>query len=125
MTDAERKECHAIIHTASVGAGAIGGGTFISCADAIPITAAQVTMIISLSGVFGTTISRTAAEAMWKSFWVPFVGRNIAQAFMCLIPGIGNATNAATAAMLTEYIGWDVAKQFDKERGKTFYNVKF
>ena len=37
MTDAERKECHAIIHTASVGAGAIGGGTFISCADAIPI----------------------------------------------------------------------------------------
>ena len=60
-----------------------------------------------------------------ENFWVPFVGRNIAQAFMCLISGIGNATNAATAAMLTEYIGWDVAKQFDKERGKTFYNVKF
>ena len=35
----------------------------------------------------------------------------------------GNAVNAATAAALTETIGWGMANQFDKERGKTFYAI--
>ena len=54
MTDDERKKCHAIIHTASVAAAAIGGGLVqLPGSDTVLITAIQVGMVIGLGAVFG------------------------------------------------------------------------
>ena len=44
--------------------------------------------------------------------------RRLASQFLVgWIPGLGNAVNAATAAGITETLGWKVADKFDKERG--------
>ena len=54
MTDEQNSKCHVIIHGATVAASAIAAGLAqIPGSDAIPITGIQITMIISLGGVFG------------------------------------------------------------------------
>lgn len=118
MTSTENSKCSAIIHTASVACAAVGGGLAqIPGSDAIPITAAQVTMIISLGSVFGKTITETAAKALIKSLAGAAVGRLASQVLVGWIPGLGNAINASTAAGITETLGWKAAKKFDRERG--------
>lgn len=44
------------------------------------------------------------------------VGRTTSQVFIGWIPGLGNIINAATAASITETIGWIMAKEFEKYR---------
>ncbi len=47
-------KCNVIIHGASVACGAVGAGLAqLPCADAVPITTAQVGMIVALGQVFG------------------------------------------------------------------------
>ena len=118
MTDAENSSCHAIIHTATAACAAVGGGLAqLPGSDAIPITAAQVTMIISLGKVFGKTVTESAAKALITSLAGAAVGRLISQFALGWIPGLGNMVNAGTAAAITETLGWNVADLFDKERG--------
>ena len=118
MTNEENSSCHAIIHTATAACAAVGGGLAqLPGSDAIPITAAQVTMIISLGKVFGKTVTETAAKALIKSLAGAAVGRLVSQFALGWIPGLGNVINASTAAGITETLGWNVAKQFDRERG--------
>lgn len=102
MTSNEHSKCSAIIHTASVACAAVGGGMAqLPGSDMIPITAAQVTMIISLGSVFGKTITETAAKALIKSLAGASVGRLASQLLVGWIPGPGNAINASTAAGIT------------------------
>ncbi|MBQ7215075.1 MAG: hypothetical protein IJP54_01640 [Synergistaceae bacterium] len=118
MTSNEHSKCSAIIHTASAASAAVGGGMAqIPGSDMIPITAAQVTMIISLGSVFGKSITETAAKALVKSLAGASVGRLASQLLVGWIPGLGNAINASTAAGITEALGWKAAKKFDRERG--------
>ena len=116
MTDDERIKCHAVIHSAAAGTAAIGAANPLSVADTVPITSAQVTMIMSLGAIFGKSMTESLAKSIWKSFWMAYAGRFIAQVLGGWIPGVGNVLNATTAGALTEYIGWEVAEQFAKER---------
>ena len=115
MTKKENNKCHEYIHAASLAA-AGGGALPIPGPDTIPITAAQITMIISLGQVFGKPITEAAAEAIISSFAAAGIGRLIAKGLLVFVPG-GTFINAGVAAMLTEWIGWWAAEQFDKERG--------
>ena len=118
MTSDERTKCHGIIHTATATCGALGGGMAqLPMADAIPLTAIQVTMIVSLGKVFGKAITETTAKALIKSLGGAAVGRLISQVLVGWIPGLGNAINAGTAISITETLGWKAAEKFDKERG--------
>ncbi len=118
MTDEENTKCHKIIHTASAATAAVGGGLAqLPGSDAIPITAAQVTMVIALGKVFGKAITESAAKAVIAGLAGASVGRLASQFLVGWIPGLGNAVNAATAAGITETLGWKVADKFDKERG--------
>ena len=116
MTDSQTAKCHGIIHTASAAAAAAGGGMAqLPGSDAIPITAAQVTMIISLGAVFDIPVSKSAAQALLKGLMGSAIGRFASQLLVGWIPGFGNAINATTAAAITEKIGWKVAEKFDRE----------
>ncbi len=116
MTDSQNSKCHGIIHTASLAAAAAGGGMAqLPGSDAIPITAAQITMIISLGAVFDIPVSRSAAQAILKGLAGAAGGRFVSQLLVGWILGLGNVINASTAAAITEKLGWKAAEKFDRE----------
>lgn len=109
------KKCHMTIHTATVAAAA-AGAVPIPMSDAIPITAAQITMIISLGKIFGITLSQSAAKSIASVAVTQQAGRAIFTNIMKSFPGggivLGGFIGAATAAALTEALGWIVADDF-------------
>jgi uncharacterized protein (DUF697 family) len=111
------ERCNAVIHTATA-ASAAAGAIPIPVADAIPITAAQVTMVIALGRIFGVKISKGAAGTILTGVAAPIVGRTIAGSFLKFIPIAGWLASAALAALITEVIGWTVAVDFAKDYKK-------
>jgi uncharacterized protein (DUF697 family) len=63
-------------------------------------------MIVGVAEVHGVTIKKAAAADLLLTFSAGVGGRALSQAIVGWVPGFGNAINAATAAALTEAIGW-------------------
>lgn len=109
------KKCHIAIHSATTAA-ATAGAIPIPMSDAIPISAAQIGMIIALGKVFGITLSQAAAKSIVSVGVAQQVGRAVATNLIKAIPGagapLGAVIGAATAATLTETLGWIVADDF-------------
>ena len=115
MTEAQRGSCHAIIHTASTAAAGVGAGLAqIPLSDSAVIIPIQITMVVSLGKVFNVHITDSAAKGAILGMVGMYLGRSASQLLLGWIPGLGNAINAATAASLTEAIGWAIAKKFDQ-----------
>ena len=113
MTDTQKAKCHAIIHSASASAAAVGAGLAqIPCSDNAVITPIQLTMTISLGRVFGLELTESAARAAVASVAAATVGRTVSQILIGWIPIAGNLVNAGTAATITEAIGWLLAEGF-------------
>lgn len=118
MTDREIGLCNGIIHTASLAAAGVGGSLAqLPTSDTLVITPIQITMIISLGGVFGIALDESVAKAELASATAGMVGRSLTQWLIGWLPGVGNIINATTAAALTETIGWTVAKDFERRSG--------
>lgn len=120
MTNNQNAKCHAIIHAASTAAAAVGSGLAqIPGSDNGPLVAIQATMVISIGQVFDVNLKETGARAFLSTRLSHMVGKHAArfaaQVLVGWIPWIGNVVNAATAAGITEAIGWIVVKEFDKE----------
>ena len=116
MTSREIGLCNGIIHSASAAAGAVGGGLAqLPGSDNLIITPIQLTMAISLGKVFGIELDQSAAKAAVASAAAATIGRTASQVLIGWIPGVGNIINAATAATLTETMGWIMAKEFEKQ----------
>ena len=81
--------------------------------DAVPITAAQVAMVIALGEVFDIPLTESAAKSLVSGLSGAAVGRMVSQVLLVWIPGVGNAINAATAAAITETLGWKAARRFE------------
>jgi len=114
MLEDRRDKCHAIIHGAAVTTAGIGAGLAqIPLADSIPITAAQVGMVIAIAQVYDIDLAEGTAKALLGGFSASVVGRNVAGVLIGWIPGIGNAVKASTAAALTEAIGWAAVRHFE------------
>ncbi len=112
-------KCNAIIHGASVSAGAAGTGLAqIPLADSAIITPIQIGMIVALGKVFNQEISKSAAKAILAGMAAAFAGRGISQVLVGWIPGVGNAINATTAATITEAVGWMAVDNFSKDAYK-------
>lgn len=107
MTEDQLLKCNLAIHTAATASGA-AGAIPIPIADAVPITAAQVTMVLALGAVFDQEITESAAKGLIGAAASTFVGRNLVK----LIPIAGWIASAAVAAGVTEAIGWTVAVDF-------------
>jgi len=114
LTENQTKACHAIIHSASVAAGGVGTGLAqIPLADNAVITPIQMTMITTLAlKVFDLRITEGAGKAILGSAVAAFIGRGVSQVLWGWIPVVGNAINTATAAGITELIGWIAVKHF-------------
>lgn len=116
MDSNHKSKCHKTIHTAAALASAAAAGLAqLPGSDAIPITAIQVGMIISLGAVFGQEITKSAAKSILGGATAAIGGRTVSQFLVGWIPGLGNAINAATAASITEALGWYVANDFAKD----------
>lgn len=109
------KKCHIAIHSATTAAAA-AGAIPIPMSDAVPITAAQIGMIIALGKTFGITLSQSAAKSIAGVALTQQAGRAIFTNLLKAIPGAGSvaggALGAATAGALTEALGWIVADDF-------------
>lgn len=121
------KKCHAAIHTATV-ASAAAGAIPIPMSDAIPITAAQIAMIIALRKAFDITLSETAAKFITGVTLAQQGGRAIASGIIKMMPGVGTivggVVGASTAAALTEMLGWIIADDFYRmSQGKDPENI--
>lgn len=86
--------------------------------DNAVIVPIQITMIISLGAVFGVKLTESAATSAAGTATATLVGRGLSQALIGWVPIVGNVINAATAAGVTEAIGWAVAANFDRDRKK-------
>ena len=116
MTTEQRGACHAIIHSASASAAAIGAGLAqLPGSDSVPLSAIQLAMTVSLGRVFGLQLSDSAARAALATATAATVGRAVSQFLVGWLPVVGNAVNAATAASVTEGIGWLLASEFAEE----------
>ena len=110
MTEKQKKDCKKIINVASASAAVGGGLAQIPGSDSVPLATIQLTMTISLGKVFGKSLTESSAKAALASQ----VGRTISQIAIGWWPGIGNVINGATAAAVTEALGWALAKEFDE-----------
>ena len=118
-------KCHAVIHTASVACGGVGTGLAqIPASDNAVIVPIQITMIVSLGAVFELNITESGAKSIIASAGATIAGRTASQFLLGWIPVLGNAINTATAAGLTETIGWIAVKNFyerwieDRNKGR-------
>lgn len=109
------KKCHAAIHSATAAAAA-AGAIPIPMSDAIPITAAQISMVIALGKIFGITLSEAATKSILGVGVTQQAGRALAANLIKAVPGagsiVGGVIGASTAALLTEALGWIVADDF-------------
>lgn len=112
-----KHKCHVIIHGATTAAAA-AGAIPIPMSDAIPIGAAQISMIIGLGKVFDLTLTDSAAKSIAGVALTQQVGRAVVANILKVVPGvgtiIGGVIGATTAATLTETLGWIVANDFYK-----------
>ena len=116
MTIEQQAKCHAIIHSASASAGAVGAGLAqIPCSDNVIITPIQLTMTIALGRVFELELTESAAKASIATMATAAVGRPLSQLLVGWMPLIGNIVNAATAAGITETLGWMLANDFAQQ----------
>ncbi len=127
LTEDQLKKCHAIIHGASAAAGGVGAGLAqVPMSDNALITPIQVAMITSLGAVFDIRITEGVAKGTIASLAASFVGRSASQLLLGWIPGIGNAINTATAAGITEAVGWAAVKHFSElnEQQRAKYKIE-
>lgn len=112
---AEKKRCQLVIHSATA-ASAAAGAIPIPMSDAIPITAAQIGMIIALGKEFDITLSDAAAKSILGVGVTQQAGRAVASNLLKAVPGVGTVVGgfigASTAAALTEALGWVIADDF-------------
>ncbi len=124
MTPDKHAQCHVAIHTASLAAAAVGAGLAqLPGSDAPAIVTVQVGMAFALANIFEIQLSEATARASIFTAAAmvtgPIIARTITQFLVGWIPGVGNGVNAATAAAITEAIGWILADEFDKQSAES------
>lgn len=107
------KQIHSIIHGAAAASAGVGAGLAqIPGSDAVAIIPLQTAMIMGIARAHGVPANKQLAIDILLTSGAKIVGRSMSRLLVGWIPGIGNAINAATAAALTEAIGWAAHKYF-------------
>nr|WP_208367664.1 GTPase [Helicobacter pylori] len=108
------EECKTIIHVASGAAGAIP----IPFSDALAIAPIQAGMIYKMNDAFGMDLEESVAASLITGLLsvtaVAQVGRTLVNGFLKFIPVVGSVAGGATAAVITEGIGFAYLKVLEK-----------
>ena len=100
-----------VIHGAAAASSAAAAGMAQApTSDNAVIVPIQVAMIAAIGKIHGQELSHSAALGVLSAASAGVVGRTISQLLLGWVPVLGNAINAATAAALTEAIGWGADK---------------
>jgi uncharacterized protein (DUF697 family) len=114
MTDEEKNQCHAIIHSHAAAAAAC---------NAIPIPGAGIaadmvtmtSMCMSLCAVFGGNITQEAAKGLAitaiKNTALKQPIRTLAKELSKLMPGLGQVVAPTIAVVMLEAAGWLLANE--------------
>ncbi|MBR6442778.1 MAG: 50S ribosome-binding GTPase [Clostridia bacterium] len=110
--DLKKQKARAVIAGAAAGAAAIGAAP-IPFSDAALLVPEQITMLASITAVFGIPIDKAALAAILSATigtgGLTLLGKTIVTNLIKLIPGagsiVGGAISAATAAALTSGLG--------------------
>ena len=114
---ADYGKIHAIIHGASVAAAGVAAGLAqVPLADIPAIMAVQIPMVIVIGKQHGVTVDKSSAEALIGTVAARTLGVAISRQLIGWIPGFGNAIKAATAAGITEALGWAADAYFKTQK---------
>ncbi|WP_120915338.1 YcjF family protein [Helicobacter pylori] len=111
------EECKTIIHVAS---GAAGGAGLIPIpfSDAFAIAPIQAGMIYKMNDAFGMDLDKSVGASLVAGLLgvtaVAQVGRTLVNGFLKFIPVVGSVAGSATAAVITEGIGFAYLKVLEK-----------
>ncbi|WQT28457.1 DUF697 domain-containing protein [Helicobacter pylori] len=110
-------ESKTIIHVAS-GAAAAVGLIPIPFSDALAIAPIQAGMIYKMNDAFGVKMEESVATSLITGLLgvtaVAQVGRTLVNGFLKFIPVVGSVAGGATAAVITEGIGFAYLKVLEK-----------
>ncbi len=110
-------ESKTIIHIASGAAGATGLIP-IPFSDALAIAPIQAGMIYKMNDAFGMDLDKSVGASLITGLLsvtaVAQVGRTLVNGFLKLIPATGSVAGGATAAVITEGIGFAYLKVLEK-----------
>ena len=125
------KKCKIAIHAASAACGGVGTGLAqIPTSDSAVIVPIQISMIIGLGKIFALNITESMAKSILATAGSTIAGRTVSQVLFGWIPLVGNVVNTATAAGVTEVVGWIAVKNFyqrwveEKNKGR-FEGMKY
>ncbi|WRD16281.1 hypothetical protein E5K62_03125 [Helicobacter pylori] len=111
------EECKTIIHVASGAAGA-AGLIPIPFSDAFAIAPIQAGMIYKMNDAFGMDLDKSVGTSLVAGLLgvtaVAQVGRTLVNGFLKFIPVVGSVAGSATAAIITEGIGFAYLKVLEK-----------
>ncbi|WRA83036.1 DUF697 domain-containing protein [Helicobacter pylori] len=111
------EECKTIIHVASGLAGA-AGLIPIPFSDALAIAPIQAGMIYKMNDAFGMDLDKSMATSLVAGLLgvtaIAQVGRTLVNGFLKFIPVVGSVAGGATAAVITEGIGFAYLKVLEK-----------
>lgn len=112
------KATPALIHAASAAAAGVGAGLAqLPGSDAPMLMSIQNAMILAIADAYGVPMTQAAAAQLLLTFSATMAGRGFTQWAVGWVPGWGNIVNAATAAALTEAVGWAAVRHFEQLRG--------
>ncbi|GAA6878934.1 hypothetical protein HpHNI66_07170 [Helicobacter pylori] len=107
------ENCKTIIHVASGAAGA-AGLIPIPFSDALAIAPIQAGMIYKMNDAFGMDLDKSVGTSLVVGLLsvtaVAQVGRTLVNGFLKFIPVVGSVAGGATAAVITEGIGFAYLK---------------
>lgn len=113
----KEQKIHGIIHTAALACASVGAGLAqVPGSDSSVIMPLQTAMIVAIAYQHGVVIAKSAAVDLLLTFTATQVGRGISQLLVGWVPALGNAFNGATAAILTEAVGWAADEYFRSEQ---------
>ncbi len=111
------EECKTIIHIAS-GAAATVGLIPIPFSDALAIAPIQAGMIYKMNDAFEVKMEDSVATSLITGLLgvtaIAQVGRTLVNGFLKFIPVVGSVAGSATAAIITEGIGFAYLKVLEK-----------
>lgn len=117
----ERRDAAAlIIHTA---AGSAGGASFLgglipggSLGVELLLTGVTIAMVIKLGGLFGKTITESAAKTILTVVSGMIVGKLAFNSIITWIPGVASVAASAVSVTFHETAGWIVYEGFENNK---------